>query len=361
MKPSPLTRFFCQELLYDFATDRLTPERKNDISEFLESDEGSREDLESLKAALAFCEELANIQPPVSWAERWQNLPPALAKRISDLETKIVSRFWAAIPFVVTAAVAVLGISIFKPWRAFTAKEIVIWTPPAPIAEHPSVPAVAEIEKTGLAAQNKTAEVAKSDPPNLPPKVIEAPISSPVETKPVPKVEIKVAPPAARVTKTSWSNKNSAAKSDFNTLAGNESANGSSATVAPAGPDPDLKAEEEMTGPVVASDSGNKSSPGQLRGEIYRAFLEVHDFEKTSNQIRDKILELKGEKARKVDLGWHRKVGESYFHFSLPETNIDELTQFLKAYGQLKISKEKHPLVMQAGKVRIILIVKSEP
>jgi hypothetical protein len=111
---------------------------------------------------------------------------------------------------------------------------------------------------------------------------------------------------------------------------------------------------------VVKDEEDEK--PAALRegakGELYRWFLDAGDFENVTDEIRQKIIALHGEKARKVELGWHSKDDESYFHFTLPESNRDELIKYIKTFGPVRMLKEKHPVVMPQGKIRIILILK---
>ena len=52
------------------------------------------------------------------------------------------------------------------------------------------------------------------------------------------------------------------------------------------------------------------------------------------------------------------KENESYFHFTLPESNRDELIKYIKTFGPVRMLKEKHPVVMPQGKIRIILILR---
>ena len=122
----------------------------------------------------------------------------------------------------------------------------------------------------------------------------------------------------------------------------------------------DIKAEEENPTPdqTQTNAAGEKAKQDQMHGELYLASLDVDEPDKATNEIKDKIVALGGEKARKVDLGWRRKEDESYFHFTVPESNLAPLMEFLKSFGPVRISKQKHPVVMPQGKIRIILVVK---
>ncbi len=90
-----------------------------------------------------------------------------------------------------------------------------------------------------------------------------------------------------------------------------------------------------------------------MRGEI-----RVEDFANTWPMIREKIVALGGKVAGNVEMGWLRRPDQSYFHFTLPESNYAELELFLGTFGQVQFVKEKHPRVMPEGQIRIILTVK---
>lgn len=94
------------------------------------------------------------------------------------------------------------------------------------------------------------------------------------------------------------------------------------------------------------------------RGFLYRAEINVNDFMNSWPSIRDKIVALGGKVAGNVELGWLRRPNEAYFHFSLPESNLNELEIFLGTFSPVRFSKERHPRVMPEGQIRIIMTVK---
>jgi outer membrane biosynthesis protein TonB len=373
-----LTRFFCQELLYDYLQGRLTPERATEVAEFLKTDEVCREDLEHLKRAIGFCEKLARIETPVAWMERWQNLPPALAKRITDWEMKLVSKVWNALPYVVVVLVTGLGLWIFKPWKTFYNREVVVWTA-APIhheevktaaVDAPTPAAVVEVK-----AKKDDATAVLQATPNaiaqLPPKeevakepVKAAPTPAPPELKPaeekvaavVPVPKPKPKPKAKPVVEASQEESGEAEEAQAEPTSDVK-------VEAEAKPAPEKVAvaetHEKSAAEEAEEDMGtDKSKAGSARGFVYRATMAVGAFEKDSSLIKDKILALGGEKARNAELGWRRKKNESYFHFTLPESNHDQLVHFLSSLGPVRITRDKHPVVMPPGKIRIILVVK---
>ncbi len=97
-----------------------------------------------------------------------------------------------------------------------------------------------------------------------------------------------------------------------------------------------------------------------VQGALWRANISVVNFSATWPLIRDKIVELGGHVAGSVELGWLRRPNQSYFHFSLPESNQEALREFLSTFGPVRFSKQIHPRVMPEGKIRIILTVKDD-
>ena len=61
-KKRTLSRFLANELLYDYATDNLDEHRRSSVAEFLRLNSATREELESLKEGMAFCDQLAETE-----------------------------------------------------------------------------------------------------------------------------------------------------------------------------------------------------------------------------------------------------------------------------------------------------------
>jgi hypothetical protein len=73
-----------------------------------------------------------------------------------------------------------------------------------------------------------------------------------------------------------------------------------------------------------------------------------------SAKIKQKIVELGGRKAGEVELGWKRNQGDYYFHFTIPESKVSEVQEYVKTLGELQISRDPHPRVMPDGIIRMI-------
>ncbi|HND84318.1 MAG TPA: hypothetical protein PLU50_00865 [Pseudobdellovibrionaceae bacterium] len=92
-------------------------------------------------------------------------------------------------------------------------------------------------------------------------------------------------------------------------------------------------------------------------GFLFRGDLPVTNLAAVGGKLKEKIELLGGRKAGEVELGWVKAKDRLYFHFTMPAAKYQELDQFLRNYGKLKIAKEKHPRVMPDGIVRLIIEV----
>lgn len=360
-----MTRFFCQELLFDYITGELTPERRAEVEAFLKTDDVCREDLARIKKAIGYCEQLAQIRTPDEWVARWQNLPPALAKRISNWEHRIVAKLWMALPYTVSFTVVALGIVIFKPWRTLYRKDVVVWS----ASQNPSASkaTVTPIEPPSPMPVTEVAANPVPSPSTAPPPPQPTPPLANLPAKPGPVVQAMKDTHQA-IQKAEQDSKDSLIKSEE--LGPPEKIEETVTTIF--GPPREQKAIAVAAAPAPsnvpsageAADAAPEDKPSPLheavKGELYRWFLNTDDLEAVTSEIKQKIVALHGEKARKVELGWQSKNDESYFHFTLPESNQDELVRYIKTFGPVRMLKEKHPVVMPQGKMRIILIVKED-
>lgn len=91
------------------------------------------------------------------------------------------------------------------------------------------------------------------------------------------------------------------------------------------------------------------------QGFVYRGTASVINALAGSLKLKDKIVEFGGRKAGEVELGWKRNQGDYYFHFTIPESKYEELQEYIKTLGDLKMSRDPHPRIMPNGIIRIIL------
>lgn len=110
------------------------------------------------------------------------------------------------------------------------------------------------------------------------------------------------------------------------------------------------------TQPTLPEKSVQAKSPGM----IYRGQFLITNAEMVSPKIKDKIIELGGQKAGEVEIGWQKTPHVYYFHFTVPEAKLPELEAVLKDYSTNKMIKESHPRVMPDGIIRLLFTVEEK-
>lgn len=125
---------------------------------------------------------------------------------------------------------------------------------------------------------------------------------------------------------------------------------------------PDQTAEKHLIGKSVANASlknkiDNDMKPNK-QGGLFRGTLVVTDLNQVNGKIRDKIVAVGGQKAGEVELGWKKNPHMAYYHFTLPENNVEEVKSFLSQFGSLQLQFENHPRLIPAGVKRLIVEVK---
>jgi hypothetical protein len=100
------------------------------------------------------------------------------------------------------------------------------------------------------------------------------------------------------------------------------------------------------------------SNLAKKTGGLYRGVLVVTDINEVTPKITERLVDNGAKTAGEVELGWHKTDKLSYYHFTLPENNVDSMKEFLKKFGSLQIQFENHPRLMPAGVKRLIIEVK---
>jgi len=118
----------------------------------------------------------------------------------------------------------------------------------------------------------------------------------------------------------------------------------------------ETKPTEAKPPEAKVADSTNRTKGEAHVGMLYRGSILVTGAPVVSQKFADKIHELGGRKAGEVELGWQKGTSR-YFHFTIPESKLATLQEFAQDYGALSLSKEKHDRVMPEGIVRIIFTV----
>lgn len=302
-----LTRFLCQELLYEFANGGLSPQREQEMRDYISTCRDSQREFEKLKRGHAYAMRASGVRMSPALKEALLNFEPHWQKKLRIWTLWSSQRGWKALPYLVLTLTLAVGLAVFKPWKKTETSDVLL------------------------------AEQLKTEPDMIAPSTGNPPVSAPL---PQASTQVPVEP---------------------------ISANAPPATVTPA-PEAAIKPSDPKpvkTAPTAAAKTAEASAddkpsaaPAVGRGFIMRGEIGVEDFENTWPMIRDKIIALGGKVAGNVELGWLRRPDQSYFHFTLPESNYSELELFLGTFGPVRFSKEKHPRVMPEGQIRIILTVK---
>ena len=200
-KSRTLSRFLCQEMMYDYVTDNLDEERKQAMKDYIQRSEETQEDLEAFQEALNYCEQLSHLTPTEPLIER--------VKSQSSLSKKIISALsWNNWPQPVKwtlqgALVSVLaaGVAIFLPWESLQIDlDLKSKGSPLYVAESQTQDVKPEQESAKSEANTETSENEELDPIAAADKVvtqettpIEEPKSSAVPAEPEDPIEESVA------------------------------------------------------------------------------------------------------------------------------------------------------------------------
>jgi hypothetical protein len=325
-----LTPFLCQEMLYEYAIDRLDPERRQAVEEFLATDKECRDILEGIRAALEFSGRLSTIRVSATVSENLkdsENLV-SLGRRYSSWKEWPESLRWSVMAIAISSVVA--GTVALIPWQMI----------PGFRDQRPK-----EYIEIAQIPNSNSQLVAVEEAPDF--EGAEASEGSGDEFID----DGKLPPPAAgKIAKSS-----------------EDRGDGQSGAPVPALVMKDKKGAADIQKPVseaaAAAEASEESASsrkdqGKAKGFVFRAFMTLRDLEVLGPKITTNIQEFGGQKAGEVELGWKRGSGR-YYHFSLPEANESGLLEKLRAYGPVRISKDPHPRVMPAGQVRFILWVES--
>jgi hypothetical protein len=347
-----LSKFLCREMLLDYALMELDEERRVAVDEYLKKDSDLQEDLEKIVMTLKYSKEIGRCQLTKEYKKTIEE-----SKTFTGQILEVVS--WKNIPDqvkwtiqAVTIATAVAVFSILMPW-----KKIMKLVP-----RDPGI----NIEKTN--DSTNMAEITNKDlsnefTQNIPPKK-PGDESSTDRGQAVLGGENSKNTQVEEVKDSSGSEKSKESIKE-KSLSDKEVATNAEVSSAAGESDPVIVSGETRTSNVNVeseTDVDAKKKPivvgskVAFKGEIYRAFMKIDKIDQVTPEIREKILSLGGEKAGEVQIGW-RKVDGSYFHFSIEESQLESLKQYLGAYGPVRVYKDAHWKVMPEGKIRMILWV----
>lgn len=324
-KKRKVSAFLAHEMLFDYLTERLDPERRNAVEAEIKSDTENQKTLSDMKKAMAYIEKINRIEVDQDFLAGMSES----SNYISILLKKTQFDKWpSSVKWSIEALVVLLGVVLFLvivPWdQALKVtllpkeKEVVL----AEIAKDPTV-------KTNI----NLAEIEKKETPQFQDEEKKSTPEALQET--APNVKVPVAAHHVQETKTS------ALKNESSPPVESEATTTSAEPATPS---------KDSASVATADDTEKKGN-----GFLYRGQLQVTNVEMNSPKITEKIIELGGRKAGEVDIGWKKSDTTYYYHFTLPEAKYDELVEFLSEYAKTELKKEKHPRVMPDGIIRLII------
>lgn len=342
-----MTRFLCQELLYEYESGVLDSRREEDVREHLKDCKESQRELDKLKKGLAFAQKASHMEVSPKLHEALLNFEPHWQKQLREWTMWSSQRGWKMLPYVFVLITIALGLVVTKPWKRQETPEITL---AEQLRKEPDM--IAQDQSPKDAVMPAPVETKPSETPLvLAPPVAKpaAPVPPPADLKatpPIPVTERKDVAAAATSVTVNTTSPNILPKPEETKMAATEAG-------------PAAKAVAKKNNPTAEELSDRSTeAPVSARGSITRGEIDVTDFSNSWPAIRDKILALDGKVAGNVELGWLRRPDQAYFHFTLPESNYSELELFLGTFGPVRFSKERHPRVMPEGQIRIILTVK---
>ncbi len=105
------------------------------------------------------------------------------------------------------------------------------------------------------------------------------------------------------------------------------------------------------TAPALAADK-------PAEGGLYRGSLLVSNVAGANEEILKKMADFGAVKAGEVELGWMKNPEMAYYHYTVPEKNLEEMNAYLSKMGKLIVKFEKHPRLVPGGSKRFIIEVK---
>jgi len=305
-----VSSFIGQELLYDYMTGELDPERKKAVEDFARANKEAQMDMQKILNGMQYAEKLS--QTKVSEALISKISQPSSYSQV--LLQKIRFEEWSpALKMGIEASVVALGITIFAvliPWHKLMdlkigSNEIVL----------------TEVENEKVPVTVSESETSSKESETFPDEGGPTPTTT---------TTLRLAAVAAVIPTTT-------------TLT-------TTTTMAVAQKNPPAEKPTSTAVPVVAAEE-------KRQGELFRGTIEVTNVPAITPKLVERITELGARKAGQVELGWSKNGDSSYFHFTMPEGRYEELKALFIEFGDLQIQKEKHERVMPEGILRVIITV----
>lgn len=310
------SRYFSQERMFEYFKKELNAEEVRQTETFLAESSPMRQDLEDMKHAAQFIQQLRDVRISEKMLARIAAQQPVsldLAKRLEFAQWSL--GFRRSLMFI-AGALGVLLLLLMVPWdeiyrqisRNQSTQVVLVETPRAQ----------SELDLSAYEKQEK-------------------PEFSDDESKPT------------------ESEKNPSAKPNPSTTAKTTAKNEVAKTTTPPVSQPAALVKPIPNPVKIEVDDSQSAAANATTGYLYRGRLTISNLPDSEPKITEKIIALGGRKAGEVALGWKKTPQSAYYHFTIPENKLNELTQFLALYGEPRIVKEKHPRVMTDGIIRLII------
>jgi len=165
-----MTKFICQELLYEFATGNLDLERQKALDIHLTGCRESQRELEKLKAGFQFTARLAKVEVSSNLKAALLGFEPSWKRNLRQWTLFWSLHGWKALPYAVLAVVIVLTVLVFKPWTTAGQKEVVLVETAKQEADRTPPPDDVKVENpavTPVVPKVESSEAVKADKPSL--------------------------------------------------------------------------------------------------------------------------------------------------------------------------------------------------
>lgn len=325
-----LSEFMARELLYEYMNDTLDYERKVALENLLAESESLRINLENMRLAQQYCEKLRDIelsQPQLVLTKKSLSGFSAFSHLLKVMRSSQLVR-WTAEAFVASSVLAAL---IFFLWPIVFNKTI---------NSDSGQSTIFELNLTDKSALPEGDAIYENDQGMLDTPPVSESDELGQEQKAL-ALENELKPIMESVTDDS--------QTEALNAKGQETQKPSDQT-----DQSTSKNEVDREAEQTTAQTTEEPKPKNMRGTLYRIFMELEDLDKITTEISNEILALEGKKAGEVPLGWRKPKG-SYYHFTLPEEKYEQLVTNLKRYGGVRIYQDPHPRVMPEGVLRLIL------
>jgi hypothetical protein len=294
LKKRELSQFMVQEMLFDYATGELDSELSQNVKNEIEKSKSLQDELFQIKTGLGYFNHMHDIKISTLLIEEIKTEKSyfqQIKNSLSFSQWPPIVK-WTIEAFMIIFVVVLM--TVLTPWGRV--KEFIF-------RESQTELILAEVTKKNnteaiIAAEIKDGELKKSGEPFEDEETPQAVVVSNPSVLPIPPVKITKATPVKK------------------------------------------SAAVEET---------------KKQGFVYRGTATIVNAQAGAIKLKSKIVEFGGRKAGEVELGWRRNQGDYYFHFTIPESRYEELQDYAKTLGGLKISQDPHPRVMPSGIIRIIL------